>query len=168
MIQTMIHIFRSSSLFTALCKMLWLGLTLINASSIICFLKYYVFCKMHVIHASVRDHYYSQWKVSQRKMEISCFYIIHPLERRDICTELAYDLLTHLPLSASYMRQRIGSTLVQIMAVAYSAPSHYLNQCCFQLDPKEHNFPWILIKMKAILSRRKWVNNNDQLNQYSN
>ena len=33
------------------------------------------------------------------------------------------------PLSAAYMRQWIGSALVQIWLAAYSAPSHYLNQC---------------------------------------
>ena len=33
------------------------------------------------------------------------------------------------PLSAAFMRQWIGSELVQIMAVAYSAQSRYLNQC---------------------------------------
>ena len=32
------------------------------------------------------------------------------------------------PTSAAYMRQWIGWTLVQVMACANSAPSHYLNQ----------------------------------------
>ena len=36
--------------------------------------------------------------------------------------------LNSSPPSAAYMRQWIGSTLVQIMACAYSAPSYYLNQ----------------------------------------
>ena len=33
------------------------------------------------------------------------------------------------PPSAAYMRQWIRSALVQIMAVGYLVPSHYLNQC---------------------------------------
>ena len=37
--------------------------------------------------------------------------------------------LTHLPLNAAYMRQWIGSALLQIWLFPYSAPSHYLNQC---------------------------------------
>ena len=35
------------------------------------------------------------------------------------------------PPSAAYMRQWIRSALVQIMVVAYKAPSYYMNQCWF-------------------------------------
>ena len=44
-------------------------------------------------------------------------------EIRFICISL-----NSSPPNAAYMRQYIGSALVQIMACAYSAPSHYLNQ----------------------------------------
>ena len=73
------------------------------------------------------------------------------------------------------MHQWIGSALVQIMAVAYSAPSHYLNQCWFIVNWNLRNkLQWnfnentkIFIhknasesnfcEMAAILSRGRWV-----------
>ena len=90
--------------------------------------------------------------------------------------------ITHPPPSYAYMRQWIGSALVQIMACRlYSAPSHYLNQCWiivnwtlrnklkrnFNQNTKlfihENASENIVCEMAAILSRgrrdkRAWVN----------
>ena len=80
------------------------------------------------------------------------------------------------PPSAAYMRQWIGSALVQIMACRLSAPSHYLNQCWIIVnwtfgDRLQWNFDKntnffihknasenIVCKMVSILSRGRWVN----------
>ena len=81
--------------------------------------------------------------------------------------------------NAAYMPQWIGSALVKIMAcsvAAYSAPSHYLNQCCvivnwtlrnklqwnsnqnIKLFIHENAFENIVCDMVAILSWGRWVN----------
>ena len=78
------------------------------------------------------------------------------------------------PPSVAYMHQLIGSVVVQI--TAYSAPSHYPNQCWrivnwtlrdkrqwnFNQNTKffihENAFENIVCKMVAILSRGRWVN----------
>ena len=79
--------------------------------------------------------------------------------------------------SASHMRQRIESVFVQIMAFfAYSAPSHYLNQCWIivnwtLMDTLQWNFNQdtkmfrrenasenIVCEMAAILSTGRWIN----------
>ena len=53
------------------------------------------------------------------EQNIRCVYFLK-------CT--AYLFINSSPPSAAYMRQWIWSALVQVLA-AYSAPSHYLNQC---------------------------------------
>ena len=74
------------------------------------------------------------------------------------------------------MRQWIGWALLQIMAVAYLVPNHYLNQCWFIVNWTLRNkFQWnfsqksnyfiqenafenVICEMATILSRGKWVN----------
>ena len=73
------------------------------------------------------------------------------------------------------MRQWVGSALVQIILVAYSAPSHYLNQCwvIFNWTPRnkiksnsnqntrlfihENALQNVFFEMAGILSRGRWV-----------
>ena len=51
--------------------------------------------------------------------------------------------LNSSPPSAAYMRQWIGSTLVQIMACRLFAPGHYLNQCWLIVNWTTRNiFQW--------------------------
>ena len=79
------------------------------------------------------------------------------------------------PPSDAYMRQWIGSASVQIMACAYSAPSHYLNQCWYIVNwtlgntlqwnlNQNTNFSFhksafenIVCEMAAILFRGRWI-----------
>ena len=96
-------------------------------------------------------------------------------------------LLTHIcvtrpqwvkssPLSAAYMHQRTGSSLLQIMdwLVAWLVPSHYLNQCWnivnqtlrnkllwksipnTKLFIHENTFENVICEMAAILFRGRW------------
>ena len=74
---------------------------------------------------------------------------------------LIIDILNSSPPSAAYMRQWIRSALVQIIACAYSAPSHYLNKHCVIVSwtlgtnfSEIHNF--ILPKMHLKISCAKW------------
>ena len=53
--------------------------------------------------------------------------------------------------SAAHMRQWIGSALVQIIVVAYSAPSHDLNQC------------WVIVNW-TLRNKPQW--NLDQNKKY--
>ena len=92
-------------------------------------------------------------------------------------------ILIHLPPSAAQMRQWIGSALVQIGSdrwrVAYSAPSHYLNQntgllsiviletnCSgirigiLSFSFKKMHLKLSSAKTAAILCRERWVNND--------
>ena len=80
------------------------------------------------------------------------------------------------PPSVAYMRQIIGQHWFKEWLVAYSAPSHYLNQCWrivnWTLGDKrqwnlnqntfffihESAFENIVCEMVAILSRGRWVN----------
>ena len=84
-------------------------------------------------------------------------------------------LLIHLPLSAAYICQWTGSSLVQVMACPLSAPGHYLNQCWLFVNWTPRNifseiWIWILsflfkkmqlkmlpASMSPILSRGRWV-----------
>ena len=50
--------------------------------------------------------------------------------------------------SAAYMRQWIGSALVQVMVVAYSTPSHYLNQY------------WVIVNW-TLRNKLQWLSNQN-------
>ena len=83
---------------------------------------------------------------------------------------------TYPPASVAYMRQRIGAALVQIMACAYSAPSHYINRCWAivnwnLMNKLQGNFNQttkfflheiasgnIVCETVAIFARESWVN----------
>ena len=86
---------------------------------------------------------------------------------------------------ATYMHQWIGLALVQIMVVAYSAPSHHLNQCWvivnwtlrnklqwnfnqnIKLSIHENASEYIICEKAAILSRGRWVNEANDLSTHS-
>ena len=51
--------------------------------------------------------------------------------------------------SAPYMRQWIGSAFIQIWFVAYSVPSHYLNQC------------WVIVKW-TLRNKLPWISNQNR------
>ena len=87
-----------------------------------------------------------------------------------------YIMINSSPPSAAYMREWMGSALVQIMACAYWTPSHFLNQRWVIVNwILKNKFQWkfnqsakhfvhenasdnIICEMAAILSMGRWVN----------
>ena len=89
MTQAIVHTFRGSPHHGALYNIMVWPILIIKAISIICFLKFYAFCILYLINASVRNRYLSRWQVPWGGMVNLWGCIVLPLERRDICTESA-------------------------------------------------------------------------------
>ena len=68
-------------------------------------------------------------------MLLKCNFAIEKI----LATHLSNGINWSTP-SATYTRQWTGSALVQIMAIAYSGPSHYLNQWVLSFWPLGTNF----------------------------
>ena len=99
------------------------------------------------------SHYFKQWwfivnvltknRYSMKKWKLfphkeKFFYVILSLKSLLPCynhvglgnDELPFLFQTHLPLSSHICVRESGPQWFRLWLVAYSAPSHYLNQCC--------------------------------------